>query len=349
MDRISLKEISWKVDEQTYREDKSLSYSILSKFNREGFEKLGTLYDRVDSPSLLFGSIVDCLITESKERALEKYYPVDIPTLNATNELIANNLYKKFHDKYSTMLEIPKEEICYELNENQYQMGYSLDRRIKNIITACNSYYSLLFIAGNKRLVSSDVFNNAEECYHILKSNKATSAYFMEDNPMDNSVERFYQLKFKGEFAGISLKCMVDELIVDYKNKKIIPIDLKTSGSPEYDFPKSFLKWGYWIQAQLYTYLIKQNLEKSEYFKDFELENYRFIVINRSNKIPLVWVYTDSDAKTNCFYGLNSDIVCRNFREIAAELNKYLTNNEAVPWNIKQFEQNDIVKMLKTF
>ena len=55
----SLYDISWKCSEPEYRADPALSYSVLAKYEREGFENLDTLFDRVESPSLLFGSIVD--------------------------------------------------------------------------------------------------------------------------------------------------------------------------------------------------------------------------------------------------------------------------------------------------
>ena len=47
----SLKDISWLVTEETYRADKALSYSTISKFKREGFEHLDTLFDKVESSS----------------------------------------------------------------------------------------------------------------------------------------------------------------------------------------------------------------------------------------------------------------------------------------------------------
>ena len=63
----SLKDIAWNVTEEEYRADPALSYSTLSKFNREGFDNLEHLFDKTESPSLLFGSIVDCLLTGTKE------------------------------------------------------------------------------------------------------------------------------------------------------------------------------------------------------------------------------------------------------------------------------------------
>ena len=51
----SLKDVSWLVSEDTYRQDSALSYSTLAKYERGGFNSLSTLFDKVESPSLLFG------------------------------------------------------------------------------------------------------------------------------------------------------------------------------------------------------------------------------------------------------------------------------------------------------
>ena len=61
-----LSEIAWNVPESVYREDPALSYSTLSRFDREGFEKLDSLFDKQESPSLLLGSIVDTILTDGE-------------------------------------------------------------------------------------------------------------------------------------------------------------------------------------------------------------------------------------------------------------------------------------------
>ena len=43
MERKSLKSISWDVPEEIYRIDPALSYSILAKYEREGFNKINYL------------------------------------------------------------------------------------------------------------------------------------------------------------------------------------------------------------------------------------------------------------------------------------------------------------------
>ena len=49
-------------------------------------------------------------------------------------------------------------------------------------------------------------------------------------------------------------------IVVDHNNKTIQPIDLKTSGHPEWDFYHSFILWHYDIQARLYWRIIKDNI-----------------------------------------------------------------------------------------
>ena len=49
------------------------------------------------------------------------------------------------------------------------------------------------------------------------------------------------------------------------------------------------------IQARIYWRLIRQLMDKDEYFKDFTLKDFRFIVVNNiDNPIPLVWQFAGS-------------------------------------------------------
>ena len=63
----SLYDISWQVSEKEYRADPALSYSTLARYEREGFNNLDKLFDRLETPSLTFGSAVDSIITGGQE------------------------------------------------------------------------------------------------------------------------------------------------------------------------------------------------------------------------------------------------------------------------------------------
>ena len=45
-----LSEVAWNVTEETYRADPALSYSTLSRFDREGFANIDKLFDKQETP-----------------------------------------------------------------------------------------------------------------------------------------------------------------------------------------------------------------------------------------------------------------------------------------------------------
>lgn len=133
-------------------------------------------------------------------------------------------------------------------------------------------------------------------------------------------------------------------IIVDYDHKKILPSDLKTSGMPEYHFEHSFLKWLYVIQSRLYWRIIRDNLDRDPYFKDFELLDYRFIVVNKESLTPLVWKFP-----LTMSYGTLVDEEGNEYRdpfEIGKELRHYLDDRPAVPDGI-DIEGVNIINCLK--
>jgi hypothetical protein len=93
----SLYDISWKCSEPEYRADPALSYSTLAKFERKGrFNALPTLFDKDSSPSLTFGSLVDCLLTGSKEEFDAQFLVAEFPKISDNIQLIAQTLFAKY-------------------------------------------------------------------------------------------------------------------------------------------------------------------------------------------------------------------------------------------------------------
>ena len=293
VDRKSLFDISWQVDEPTYREDPGYSYSTLAKFNREGFAKLDSLFDRVSTPSLTFGSMVDTLLTDGEAAFNERFFVANFPAIPDSVINIVKELFVQNSDKYFSLNSIPD-----------------------NIILECIT----------------------------LRNSEATKEYFKITSPWEDK-ERLYQLKFRGTYEGINLRCMADLIIVDHKNKTVQPCDLKTSSHMEYEFHKSFIQWNYWIQAQLYWYIIRQNMDADPYFKDFKLLDYVFIVVNRKTVNPLTWIYDKTTSQVDIT--LPNGFVCRNWRTIVKELDYYLKNPSRVPIGIVYNKPNNITSWLE--
>ena len=74
----SLREISLPITEQQYREDGAMHYSTLSDFSRGGFHCIEHLGEKKESLSLLFGSVVDTLITGTPEEFENTYFVTDV-------------------------------------------------------------------------------------------------------------------------------------------------------------------------------------------------------------------------------------------------------------------------------
>lgn len=241
----SLKEISWQVDEPTYREDKALSYSTLAKFAREGFDKLRSLFDKVETPSLTFGSAVDAIITGGQEEFDNNFFVADFPETPDTIVKIVKDCFREFSIIHRNLSDIPDIEVIGRAANYAYQNNWMPETRAKVIKEKGEEYYSLLYIAGNKKIIDTATKEQVDKAVEALRTSEATKFYFEPNNPFDTSIERFYQLKFKANINGTDFRCMADEIVVDHKNKVIYPVDLKTSSHTEWEFYKSFAQWRY--------------------------------------------------------------------------------------------------------
>lgn len=340
MERKSLKDISWDVSEAEYRKDSALSYSTLAKYEREGFNNLHKLFDRVESPSLQFGSVVDTIITGSEEEFNSSFMVAQFENpLSDTLATITKRLFNTYKERYVDLRDIPENLIIDTIQDISWNNHWLPKTRVKKIKEDCTSYYKLLYISGNRTIISSYVYQDALNVVDKLKSLDSTRFYF-EDNPFDDNIERLYQLKFKATFDGIDYRCMADLILVIHDKKLIIPVDLKTSSKPEWDFYKSFLEWRYDIQSRLYWQIIRYNIDKDPYFKDFKLADYRFIVANKRTLVPLVWVFN----KTQCIRDITTKdgIILRHPFEIGKELKYYLDNKPMVPNDIELVKPNTI-------
>ena len=349
--RKSLFDISWQVSEPEYRADPALSYSTLAKYERDGrFKALPTLFDHVSTPSLVFGSIVDTLMTGSEEEFRNNFVVLEDPGISDTLKEITLLLYSRFKNAHA-FDEIPDDQLSEAGKECDFYANDKYEAtRIKKIRESCKPYYNMLLIAEGKTVVSQEDIADARACVEALK-NGNVSKYFTDDPFGNSDIEGFYQLKFKGvdPDTGVEYRCMADRIIVNHAKKYILPIDLKTSSHEEHEFFKSFTQWRYDIQARLYWRLIKQNIEKDEYFKDFKLLDYQFIVVNRKTLTPLAWEFSLTQALGQLDIPTPSGYQYH-FRDpyvIGKELREYLDNPRRVPFGISMDQPNNIVKYIE--
>ena len=321
-------DISWKVTETEYRADKALSYSILAKYEREGFNKLDSLFDKIETPSLLFGSAVDALITGGRKEFDDNFIIADFPEIKDSVKAIVTRLFQLYGNDVKSIDEIPNSDIIPLTEEMNFQNNWKPETRAKVIREQGFEYYKLLFIAKDKKILDNKTAQEVFAAVRALKKSKATKIYFVEDNPFDN-ITREYQLKFKATIQGVDYRCMPDELITDHHEKIVYP---------------SFAQWRYDIQARLYAKIIRMNMDKDDYFKEFKLANYRFIVVNRKTLTPLVWEFEETFELGEMWYG--ESLVFRDPFTIGKELSYYLEKRPKTPIGIDEIGVNSIVNYL---
>lgn len=345
MENKSLYDVSWKIDEKDYRADSALSYSTLSKYEREGFNNLDKLFDKLETPSLTFGSAVDSIITGGKEEFDTRFMVADFPNTSDSIIQIVKSLFNEFSVTHRTLESIPNEEVIGFASRFNYQNNWKPETRAKVIKEKGSDYYNLLFIAGDRTILDTKTYQDVCNAVRALKENEATKFYFAEDNPFDPNIERFYQLKFKACLEGIEYRCMFDELIVFHNTKEIQPLDLKTSCKRldrEWDFPTHYIEWNYQLQNRLYVRILQDVISKDEYFKDFKILPYKDIIIFKGSDTPLVWDIPFTFEKGTLYFGKNNQIEMRDPEDIGKELSFYLSSRPKVPIGINETGLNNL-------
>lgn len=209
-EKKSLYDISWQVDEPTYRADPALSYSTLARFKREGFNKLDSLFEQVSSPSLTFGSCVDALITGGQEEFDKNFLVAEFPKIKASVEAMVKRLFTDWGGVHMALKDIPDDKIIALSDELAFQLNWQPKTRAKVIKEQGAEYYQLLRAAKGKTIINTDLKVEVDNAVRALRESDATKFYFAKDNPFDKRYQRLYQLKFKATLDGVDYRCMAD-------------------------------------------------------------------------------------------------------------------------------------------
>lgn len=313
-----LTDISWNVTEAVYRKDKSISYSMLSTYERDGFD---AIFKHKQTSSLTFGSIVDTIMTDGWEAFLNQYIVLPLKSSDTIQNILIH--VAKQTQYTTTKLSTVDKNIIIECAYNcNYCKGYKDDTIYKKILTPTTIEDFTIIVnqlqqCDTKHIITPTIYNEAKNTVDALYTSTETKWYFSKEN---DGIERYYQLKFKDKLNNIWYRCMADLIVVDHLKKQIIPCDLKTTGKPEPMFWSSFHKWFYFYQAKLYWNLIRQTMDKDPYFKDFELLPYKFIVVNKNNLSPMVYSFDQIELQDYVY----DSITYRNPLVVGEELQELL-------------------------
>lgn len=340
--------------EEQYHDMPAYSYSIIRKYATGGFKTLKTLFDKVSpTPEMQFGTLVDCMVTAGKGEAARMYDIVDtVPT--ESKKAVLDHLLSKDNVKNmkKCSLKDVQDILLMSTDELGYQNRWGAEAKLKSFLddASCNEYFSKM--SSGKKIVSSEDWFDALRMCDALHNHPYLKDIFGEGN--GDGIEYLYQAKFEADILIdeeqiVHIKIMPDLLVVNHIEKFIVPVDLKTSSMPAYDFAEHWQKMRYDLQASMYTDVLSLNLLASEEFSDYKIRKYLFVDISREDKIPVSFIYDprDADQLTGlCIPRGDSQLKYRGWKQLLREIVYYLDNQSIVPGYIDPIEPNDIISLL---
>lgn len=283
--------IGLQITEESYRDLPYPSYSLLSDIKKVGGE---IAVGGVRNPNInemdgvMVGKLVDNLITENKmpdNIVVVKKTPVgkvkDIIKVLAKTREYHPNKEDLFHTDNIELLD----KIC-----GQVRYLKDKDKRIAGIKNYQDYYNALCNSPQGSFIISEYLYYGALKVVKLLKDE-----YPMLVKPEEYGFKIIPQVKLLGEFNKTKIKGMLDFIVIDNKNRTIIPYDLKTgSGKSENFFETGYLGWNYYIQASLYLELLKEELKSHPIYKYYKVDNFRFMYASRMELTTTVMTVNES-------------------------------------------------------
>ncbi len=258
------------ISEKEYRRLDALGYSLIKsyiedrkKFYKQWILKLNVEDDEDESNNgnLRMGSLVDTLLLQP-ETLDDKFTLTQAIEPKGQMGVFVNNLYSRtvsatdgegvIQAKLDTLLTDAYEDTKKDKEGKIVAFKSKTLEQVKEdflIKKIGYEYYIALRDRGNKIVVTAEDMAKAERMVEILKTHPYTRE-ILSGNGIN-------QLIVQGNYRGLEVKCMIDRVIINEKDKVIQPYDLKTTwGVDMFDF--NYIKYKYYIQYALYTTLLRE-------------------------------------------------------------------------------------------
>ena len=161
-------------------------------------------------------------------------------------------------------------------------------------------YVEFVKDSQGKTILSPNEWLSARGMQEMLLNNEFTQKYLV-DLPSNPMIDDHNQMVIKWKFGKLECKSILDKVLVDHNDKRIIPMDIKTTSKGVGNFIQSFIRYGYFRQCSFYDYAIRYWLEHLSEIKDHQqwtIEPFRFIVVDSNlNDFPLIYKCSAADLK----------------------------------------------------
>ena len=288
--------------ESFYAKPFKFSYSSLNKllYSPQSFFSwyiLGEKEDKLES-YLIEGKVIHCLLLE-KDMFDEQFIvmPGKIPSDNTRK--VIDSVFKLWlsadsPDKMKYTLSKAETAILDCLKEmNLHQSLKEDSKRLDKIITPdSNEYFEFLKRSQNKVIIDKETYDRCAEVVDQVRKHEKISE-LMRLNSTDFELEEVHNeipLEMDLHDCPFGLKGIIDNLVINHNTKKVYVNDVKTTSKSLVDFPDTVEYYRYWMQAVIYTELVKSHFDL---YDGWEII-FHFVVIDKYNHIHPIKVSKES-------------------------------------------------------
>lgn len=279
---------------QFYSTKYEFSYSSLNKliYSPTVFYNHYILKKREDTIDnhLVEGKAVHCLLLD--EKMFDSSFIVahsKIPTGNSRK--IVESIYLKYKEGDKKDLSEFESEILEVLtNINLHQKLKTDNQRLEKVLTQeSKDYFKWLMESQGRGVITLESLERCKEAVEILSKNNSVSILLGSNSENDEFIEVYNEKELHCSLSEqpFGLKGILDNLVIDYINKRIYINDLKTTSKSLVDFSDTIEHWNYWMQAAIYLrlarcFMLENNPDID--FSDWKIL-FHFIVIDKYNQV----------------------------------------------------------------
>lgn len=278
-----------------YREADALNYSTLAALDSNN---PGVVFkedrDREYSLAMTKGSLVDCLLFTPDEYD-NQFIIKEEATVSPAIKILIDNLL-------DMNLEYNDTNLLFVASENKFGgTNWSDETILKRIKTDdSREYFEQKKLNTKKLIISQEIYDQAANVIEVLKNHEFTSYIFNSDNEVLFQVPVYWDeiIINPATNKNVTVKCkaLLDIVILDHKNKLLIPIDLKIKSDSKYAFPQSFLRFKYYLQAAWYSRALLRT-------KSYKIVNFSFLVTSFDYPDPPLIYQCSNETMTIGNYG----------------------------------------------
>lgn len=271
--------IGLNISEKEYRALRLPSYSLLSDIQKIGPKAITAPPKELSNEEpIIIGSYVDKMLTDSKNVS-DIYIVNNYPTAKPLEiiKILVDNYSKLSNTKKVFSLE-NKDIIMKVCDKFSYHVNW--DARIK-ALSKFEDYFKVEMRKDKDSITVLSTYQK-DQAERLVRAIKMTFPFFSEKNGLP-------QLKLVGVINGVKVKVMFDLVIIDDKNKRIVPFDLKTGIKSYTTFINgNYLDFNYYIQGGLYHEVLLQNIKGTKY-ENYKVEPFRFLYCGREDFLPQIF------------------------------------------------------------